>query len=105
MRSIEKHIELIDKWNDRLNTSEKILHQVEVLKGIILKRKKEGLTFMNIVKCNGYIIAKILQNQGTEVNFTNDMNCYYLTNESTDGCVKIMFKDSNGNKTYYDITP
>ncbi len=38
MRSIEKHIELIDKWNDRLNTPEKILHQVEVL----IERKNDG---------------------------------------------------------------
>ena len=105
MRSIEKHIELTNKWNDRLNTPEKILHQVEVLKGIILKRKKEGLNFMNIVKCNGYIITKILQYQGLEINFTNDMNCYYLTNESTEDCIKIMFKDSKGNKTYYNMTP
>ena len=44
--SEEKNIELTNKWDDRLNTDDKISYQLEVLKRIVNKRKKESPNFI-----------------------------------------------------------
>ena len=103
--SEKKNIELTNKWDNRLNTDDKILHQLEVLQRIVNKRKKESPNFIDVIKCNGYIVSKILQMQGIDFQFncTKHEGCWYIPKDSTDKLIKVMFKDNEGNRIYFDI--
>ena len=105
IRSEEKNIELINKWNNRLYNNDKILYQLESLKHIVNKRKKESPNFIDVIKCNGYIISKILQMQGIDFQFncTKHEGCWYIPGDSTDKLIKVMFKDHEGNRIYFNI--
>lgn len=94
----------IEKWNNKLNTTEKINHQLEVLKRVVLRRKKESLN-LEPISCNGYIISKILQEQGFKCQFKRPQydKCYYDIKNSSNDFISVIFKDIKGNKEYYKI--
>lgn len=94
----------IEKWNNKLSTDTAIQRQINTLKKVINKRKKET-PLLNFVPCNGYIISKLLQLQGEQIQYskTDFKKCYYIVSESTPEAVKIAFKDVNNNLHYYII--
>lgn len=94
----------IEKWNNKLNTAEKINHQLEILKRVVLRRKKESPN-LELITCNGYIISKILQAQGFKCQFKRPQydKCYYDIKNSNNDFISVIFKDIQGNKEYYII--
>lgn len=94
----------VEKWNNKLNSTEKINHQLEVLKRLVLRRKKESPN-LEPISCNGYIISKILQEQGFKCQFKRPQydKCYYDIKNSSNDFISVIFKDIKGNKEYYKI--
>ncbi|CEQ01695.1 Uncharacterised protein [[Clostridium] sordellii] len=92
----------IEKWNNKLNTQDEVIKQLNSLKRYVNKRKKET-PLLNCVPANGYIISKLLQLQGEKVQYNkiDFKKCYYIVSDSTPEAVKIAFKDSNNNLQYY----
>lgn len=99
---IEDH--QIEKWNLKLDTEKKIQRQLDILKSIINKRKKES-QFLNLVPCNGYIISKLLQHQGINIQYdrNNYKKCYYNIKESNPDAVRVALKDNNDTLHCYTI--
>lgn len=92
----------IEKWNNKLNTRDAVIKQLNALKRYVIKRKKDT-SLLNCVPVNGYIISKLLQLQGQQVQYNKAdfKKCYYIVSDSTPEAVKIAFKDSNNNLQYY----
>lgn len=104
MNIVEKNKKQISQWNERLNTKEKILHEIEVLKRVVNDRTRNTI-YNSVVPCNGYIISKILQYQGIDFQYNRPefIKCYYHVKKSTNDYITVSFKDANGEHKFYTI--
>lgn len=90
---IERNEKLINDWNERLNTEEKIQYQLNSLIRIVDERRKELPYRNSIVPSNPYILSKILQMQGEnfQFNMPEFVKCYYDVKKSNDDHIHVFF--------------
>lgn len=94
----------IENWNNKINSTKEVNKRLNTLKRIIAKRKADN-NGLDLIPCNGFIISKLLQAQGVNVQYNryNYTKCYYSIKESTPEVVKIALKDNNNKLHYYTI--
>ena len=94
---IKQNEKLINDWNERLNTTEKIQQQLNSFIRIIDGIRKELPNRNSIVPCNGYILSKILQMQGENFQFTRPefTKSYFDVRKSDNNHIHIFFIKNN----------